>query len=115
MFDAAAALLGIANLQSYDGEAALKLEALVRGTTILEAGWTIEGGVLSLGPLFSRLIADDIDAAGGAGLFHGTLAAACVDWVTRSARTTGINTVVLSGGCFLNAVLADKIPSAAAS
>ncbi|WP_338304997.1 HypC/HybG/HupF family hydrogenase formation chaperone, partial [Bradyrhizobium ottawaense] len=110
LFDAAAALLGIANLQSYDGEAALKLEALVRGTTILEAGWTIEGGVLSLGPLFSRLIADDIDAAGGAGLFHGTLAAACVDWVTRSARTTGINTVVLSGGCFLNAVLADKIP-----
>ncbi|MFK4535385.1 hydrogenase maturation protein HypF [Bradyrhizobium ottawaense] len=109
LFDAAAALLGIVNLQSYDGEAALKLEALVRGTTILEAGWTIDGGVLSLGPLFSRLIADDIDAAGGAGLFHGTFAAACVDWVTRSARTTGINTVVLSGGCFLNAVLAEKI------
>ncbi|WP_439365824.1 carbamoyltransferase HypF [Bradyrhizobium sp. DASA03005] len=110
LFDAAAALLGIAHLQSYEGEAAMKLEALVRRATILEAGWTIDGGVLSLRPLFSRLIADDIDAAGGAGLFHGTFAAACVDWVTRAARTTGVNTVVLSGGCFLNTVLSDEIP-----
>lgn len=88
----------------------MKLEALVRRTAIVEAGWTIDGGVLSLRPLFARLIADDIDAVGGAGLFHGTFAAACVDWVTRSARTTGVSTVVLSGGCFLNAVLADEIP-----
>ncbi|MDA9447079.1 carbamoyltransferase HypF [Bradyrhizobium sp. CCBAU 21360] len=110
LFDAAAALLGIASLQSYEGEAAMKLEALVRRTAILEAGWTIDGGVLSLRPLFARLIADDIDAVGGAGLFHGTFAAACVDWVARSALTTGVNTVVLSGGCFLNAALADEIP-----
>ncbi|MCA1363530.1 carbamoyltransferase HypF [Bradyrhizobium sp. IC3069] len=110
LFDAAAALLGIGHLQSYEGEAAMKLEALVRRAAILEAGWTIDGGVLSLHPLFSRLIADDIDAAGGAGLFHGTFVAACVDWVTCAARTTGVNTVVLSGGCFLNAVLADEIP-----
>ncbi|OPY94624.1 carbamoyltransferase HypF [Bradyrhizobium sacchari] len=112
LFDAAAALLGIANLQSYEGEAAMKLEALARRTAVLETGWTIDGGVLSLRPLFSRLIADDIDAPGGAGLFHGTFAAACVDWVMRSARTTGVNTVVLSGGCFLNAVLAHEIPRA---
>ncbi|MBB4382556.1 carbamoyltransferase HypF [Bradyrhizobium sp. SBR1B] len=110
LFDAAAALLGIANTQSYEGEAAMKLEAVVRRAAILEAGWTINSGVLSLGPLFSRLVADEIDAAGAAGLFHGTFAAACVDWVIRSAMTTGVNTVVLSGGCFQNAVLADKIP-----
>lgn len=109
LFDAAAALLGIASLQSYEGEAATKLEALVRRTAILEAGWTFDGEVLSLRPLFAELIANNIDAADGAGLFHGTFAAACIDWVTRSARTTGVKTVVLSGGCFLNAVLADEI------
>ncbi|WP_375785089.1 carbamoyltransferase HypF [Bradyrhizobium sp. Pha-3] len=109
LFDAAAALLGIAIVQSYEGEAAMKLEALVRRTAIFDAGWTIDGGVLSLRPLFARLIADKIDAVDGAGLFHGTFAAACIDWVTRSARTTGVNTVVLSGGCFLNVVLADEI------
>ncbi|MGY3581165.1 MULTISPECIES: carbamoyltransferase HypF [Bradyrhizobium] len=109
LFDAAAALLGIACVQSYEGEAAMKLEALVRRTAIFDTGWTIDRGVLSLRPLFARLIADDIDAADGAGLFHGTFAAACIDWVSRSARKTGVNTIVLSGGCFLNAVLADEI------
>ncbi len=109
LFDAAAALLGIASLQSYEGEAAMKLEALVRRTEILDAGWTMDGGVLSLRPLFEHLITDNVGATDGAGLFHGTLAAACIDWVTRFARTTGVNTVVLSGGCFLNAVLADQI------
>ncbi|MGY4399488.1 carbamoyltransferase HypF [Bradyrhizobium sp. USDA 3315] len=109
LFDAAAALLGVASLQSYEGEAAMKLEALVRRTAILETGWSIERDVLSLRPLFSRLIADDLDAADGAGLFHGTFAAACIDWVTHVARRTGVSTIVLSGGCFLNAVLAEEI------
>ncbi|WP_028348773.1 carbamoyltransferase HypF [Bradyrhizobium murdochi] len=109
LFDAAAALLGIATLQSYEGEAAMKLEACVRRTAVLEAGWMIDGDVLSLRPLFARLIADNVGATEGAGLFHGTFAAACVDWVARAARTTGVATVVLSGGCFLNAVLAEEI------
>ncbi|MFB9267629.1 carbamoyltransferase HypF [Bradyrhizobium erythrophlei] len=109
LFDAAAALLGVATLQSYEGEAAMKLEARVRRTAVLEDGWVIDGGVLSLRPLFARLIEDNVSATEGAGLFHGTFAAACVDWVARSARTSGVATVVLSGGCFQNAVLADEI------
>ncbi len=109
LFDAAAALLGVATLQSYEGEAAMKLEARVRRTAVLEAGWMIDNGVLSFRPLFARLIADNIGATEGAELFHGTFAAACVDWVARAARTTGVGIVVLSGGCFLNAVLADEI------
>ncbi|MDF0497296.1 carbamoyltransferase HypF [Bradyrhizobium yuanmingense] len=109
LFDAAAALLGIATLQTYEGEAAMKLEACVRGTAVLEDGWLIDDGVLSFGPLFVALIADEVDVNEGAGLFHGTFAAGCVDWVTRAARTTNISTVVLSGGCFQNMVLADEI------
>lgn len=41
--------------------------------------------VLSLRPLFEHLITDNVGATDGAGLFHGTLAAACIDWVTRFA------------------------------
>ncbi|MFQ3452021.1 carbamoyltransferase HypF [Bradyrhizobium sp. UFLA01-814] len=109
LFDAAAALLGVTTVQSYEGEAAMKLEARVRQTAVQEAGWMIDDGVLSLRPLFARLVANDIGATEGAELFHGTFAAGCVDWVARSAQTTGVTTVVLSGGCFLNAVLADEI------
>ncbi|WP_442855160.1 carbamoyltransferase HypF [Bradyrhizobium sp. CCGE-LA001] len=109
LFDAAAALLGIATLQTYEGEAAMKLEACVRRTAVLEHGWLIDDGVLSFGPLFAALIAYKVDVNEGAELFHGTFAAGCVDWLTRAARATGVSTVVLSGGCFQNVVLAHEI------
>ncbi|WP_027554423.1 carbamoyltransferase HypF [Bradyrhizobium sp. Cp5.3] len=108
LFDAAAGLLGISTRQSYKGEAAMKLEARVRRPQVAEGGWTLAQGVLSLLPLL-RLLADATDANAGAGLFHGTLAAACIDWIERAARQTGHTTVVLSGGCFLNAVLSEEV------
>ncbi|WP_025038698.1 carbamoyltransferase HypF [Bradyrhizobium sp. DOA9] len=109
LFDAAAGLLGLCPLQSYEGEAAMKLEALVRNPRIARDGWIIESGELSLAPLFERLATGSIDPVEGAELFHGTFAAACIDWIGRAARATGITTVALSGGCFLNAVLSDEI------
>lgn len=109
LFDAAAGLLGLCQVQSYEGEAAMKLEARVRSPCSMKDGWSIEDGVLSLFPLLARLAAEDIDPVEGAGLFHGTLAAACVDWIGRAARETGVTTVALSGGCFLNAILSSEI------
>lgn len=108
LFDAVAGLLGVQAVQSYEGEAAMKLEALVRRPRVEAGGWTIGNGVLSLLPLLGRL-ADGPDPVDGAELFHGTLAAACVDWIGRAARETGITTVALSGGCFLNAILSSEI------
>ncbi|MGJ4949586.1 carbamoyltransferase HypF [Bradyrhizobium sp. HKCCYLS20291] len=109
LFDAAAGLLGVSAVQHYEGEAAMMLEALVREAAVLPRGWTITDGVLSLRPLLAHLIANDVDAGEAAGLFHGTLAAACVDWIAGAARRSSIDTVVLSGGCFLNAILTDAI------
>jgi hydrogenase maturation protein HypF len=109
LFDAAAGLLGLSTVQSYEGEAAMKLEARVREMRVADDGWTIENGVLSLFPLLDRLGADAVDPTEGAELFHGTFAAACVAWIGRAARETGITTVVLSGGCFLNAILSAEI------
>ncbi len=84
----------------------MKLEARVRTPRLAEDGWTIESGVLSLFPLLARLAVDPVD---GAELFHGTFAAACIDWIARAALETSVTTVILSGGCFLNAILADEI------
>ncbi|MEY9902395.1 carbamoyltransferase HypF [Bradyrhizobium sp. USDA 329] len=109
LFDAVAGLLGLCQVQSYEGEAAMKLEARVRAPHSMKDGWSIEDGVLSLFPLLARLAAEDIDPVEGAGLFHGTLAAACVDWIGRAARETGVTAVALSGGCFLNAILSSEI------
>ncbi|MGY4303257.1 hydrogenase maturation protein HypF [Bradyrhizobium sp. USDA 4369] len=111
LFDAVAGLLGVNMVQSYEGEAAMKLEALVREPVTLARGWSISDGVLSLRPLLTHLIESKLGLAEAAALFHGTLAAACVDLIGTAARATGIDIVTLSGGCFLNTHLATQIIS----
>ena len=66
---------------------------------------------LDLHPLLLRL-ADEPDAARGAACFQATLAAALVDWIEAARRLTGGATVVLSGGCLHNRLLADALHSA---
>jgi hydrogenase maturation protein HypF len=59
-------------------------------------------------PLLGRL-ADTSDAGFGAALFHSTLAHALAEWVATAAGRTGIADVVLSGGCFMNRLLAHGV------
>lgn len=108
LFDAAAGLLGVARRQAFEGEAATRLEGLVTETAVLEDGWRIDGGVLDLLPLLGRL-ADGVEAAVGADLFHGTLIAALVEWVAAAATARNLQTVALSGGCFLNKILTEGL------
>jgi hydrogenase maturation protein HypF len=108
LFDAVAALLGVSLRQSFEGEAAMRLEALVSRPAVLADGWRIAGGVLDLSPLLGQL-ANESDPARGAGLFHGTLMAALADWVEAAATRTGLRHVALGGGCFLNRVLTEGV------
>lgn len=107
-FDAAAGVLGLVRRSAFEGEAAMRLEGLVDRPVALEGGWRIVDGVLDLDPLFEAL-SDRPDARAGAALFHGTLAAGLADLTIRAADETGLRTVALSGGCFLNRVLAQDL------
>jgi hydrogenase maturation protein HypF len=107
-FDAACGLLGVRPLASYEGEAPMVLESLVRTPRIAAGAWRIDGGVLDLLPLL-RLLCDTSSAAQGAGLFHGTLAAALVDWALPAVERHSPGRVVLAGGCLMNAVLAERL------
>jgi len=109
-FDAVAGVLGVSHRQSFEGEAAMRLEALATETAVLPDGWCIRDGVLDLLPLFGRL-ADGMPPAAGAALFHGTLIAALVAWAERAAASLGLRTVALGGGCFLNKVLTEGVVS----
>ncbi len=106
LFDAACGLLGVCPIATFEGEAPMQLESLVRRPEVLPGSWRIEAGVLDLLPLLDALIGRP--APNGADVFHGTLAAALVEWALPAARAHDA-TVVLSGGCILNRTLTELL------
>ena len=115
IFDAAAGLLGVREISAYEGQAAMLLEGLaetawpVTPPTPMADGWRIApGNQLDLLPLLATLV-DAPDPAFAAARFHVTLAEALAAWVVAAARASGMDTLALGGGCFLNAILAREL------
>jgi hydrogenase maturation protein HypF len=109
LFDAAAALLGLCLRQSHEGQAAMALEAVAGPPQPLLGGWRLEGGVLDFRPLMASLLRPALSPRDGAALFHGTVVQGLVALVAAAAQASGIDQVVLSGGCLINRTLAEGV------
>jgi hydrogenase maturation protein HypF len=98
--------------RTYEGEAAILLQQLAeaRGpVSELQGGYRIGAdGTLDLLPLLAHLVAQE-DAGYGAAVFHATLAAALAAWVRAASERTGVRSIALGGGCFVNRILAANL------
>lgn len=111
LLDAAAGLLGVSLTAGFSEQCTLRLEGLAERFGAIEplpGGWIIGPEGLDLLPLFA-VLAEEKDPARGAALFHATLAEALADWLCHLAPTPA--TVVASGGCLQNQVLARALRS----
>jgi hydrogenase maturation protein HypF len=123
LFDAVAALLNIRLKVSYDGQAAIELEALaetaddsdVAGYTYTVLSKNAAPFQLDFSPMFIEILNDisrGIPAAVIALRFHFTVAAATSEVCVKISQTSGLNRVVLSGGVFQNRLLSEMIYNA---
>jgi hydrogenase maturation protein HypF len=113
LFDGVAALIGLHQRVSYEGQAAMRLEFVTdpaeKGTypLALMPAPAASGWVLDWGPLIEAVIADvrrGIPAGIVAGRFHNAL----VDALVRVAQAVGHPRVALTGGCFQNRLLTER-------
>lgn len=112
LFDAAAALIGIAPARmSHEGEAAMALEALAQCASANTGAYPVlirEDRVIVWRPLFEAMLDDleaGVDRSVIARRFHAGVAAALVNLACHLSRAHRFDTVVLSGGVFQNRLL----------
>jgi hydrogenase maturation protein HypF len=121
LFDAVAALLNIRHKVSYDGQAAIELEALAE-TVMDEESYSYKilfhkdtPAQIDFSLMFSEILADidaDLQHALIARRFHITVASATTDVCLYISDSTCINRVILSGGVFQNRLLSEMIYTA---
>lgn len=113
LFDAAAALVGFTRAVGFEGQAALWLEHLARGSPAVEPyPAPFDGVELDFRPLLRCVIEDRVRGRAPAEIaraFHAGLARGTADAILHWCEACGSATAVLSGGVFQNQILLEEV------
>jgi hydrogenase maturation protein HypF len=117
LFDAVAALIGLRGKVSYEGQAAIELEALAEtagcdGAYPYDIAVSKGNYVSDFSPMIRSVVRDMDSGRPGAEIarcFHNTLAAAVAEICGLIRGETGIDRVALSGGVFQNRLLSEGV------
>ncbi len=110
LFDAVAAFLGLRRTVSYEGQAAIELEALCAQADRTAAPYSINFGEsdFDVTPMWEEMIADlraHCAHAQIAARFHRTVTEITLHYSRRAHSRLGVRTVALTGGVFQNVYL----------
>jgi len=109
LFDAAAAVLGLATRNTYEGEAALLLESMARtDETPFDGLFINENGTVDTRAFLQEIVAQrraGVPVEIIAGKMHRTL----IEIIRASAQRFNVQKIAFSGGVFQNALLVDLL------
>lgn len=108
LFDAAAALAGVRQKVTYEGQAAIEFEALAEEAEAESYAFGVESGSVGVRSALEALIRDvraGVAVSKISARFHNGLAEAVREMVKRISLETGIRSVALSGGVWQNLTL----------
>ena len=100
LFDAVAALIGVCTISQFEGEAAMRLEAISQpGESPYPISW--RGNIIDWRPMFGEIMKERDHGARVASRFHATL----IQAIANVASACKAPLVALVGGCFSNRLL----------
>ncbi len=111
IFDGVSSILGIRQQVHFEGQSAMELEALAYSRTMPVLPYEIKAGqeiILDFSPMIRALAERRLQGDPPPELstvFHQTLISALIDVARCMRDETGLNRIVLSGGCFQNRLL----------
>lgn len=111
LFDAVSALIGIRSEATYEGQAAIELEALADPDETRAYEMELGGGLIDPAPLLQGILHDwrqQVPAASIAARFHNGVSQALLAACQQGRQVFGSRTVALSGGVWQNMLLLSK-------